>query len=52
MFKIRFMLALAERTNEDHTNKIQLVMEDLRRVESEVKFNIIFYPFSYFHILI
>jgi hypothetical protein len=30
------MLALAERTNEDSSSKIQAVMDDLRRVENEV----------------
>jgi hypothetical protein len=30
------MMALAERTNEDSSSKIQAVMEDLRRVENEV----------------
>ena len=32
----RFMMALAERSNDDQTAKIQSVVEDLRRVELEV----------------
>lgn len=35
------MMALAERSNEDSSSKIQSVMEDLRRVENEVR---IFFP--------
>jgi hypothetical protein len=31
------MMALAERSNEDSSSKIQSVMEDLRRVENEVR---------------